>query len=200
MMTVGQRRPDDLEPRVAVDRRAVEQLLARAHAPAPDAEQHDHRTTRRRSARTRSSARPRTCRSCARSSDPCAGNQSIASPRAMPIARGDQRPSRRASPRCGPYTGPRRVSSPIAAGNITSLRGHAQRRSGALARTPRRRRAPGRARRGARGGSAGRRRRSGGVAGAASPRAAAKRTWLRYIEGAAPWRRRNALANCAGWR
>ncbi len=34
----------------------------------------------------------------------------------------------------------------------------------------------------------------------AASRAAAKRTWLRYIDGAEPWRRRNALANCAGWR
>ena len=56
------RGPDHLEPRVAVDRRAVLELLARPHAEPPHASRGRPSRRARRSARRRSRGRPTACR------------------------------------------------------------------------------------------------------------------------------------------
>ena len=84
-MIAGHRRPDDLEPRVAVDRRARRALLARAHP--------ESRTEKRTTTVTRTKIGTeqmiRTSQSvsiflaCVEAGG---GNQSMTSPSAMPMA------------------------------------------------------------------------------------------------------------------
>ena len=79
------RGPDDLQARVAVDRRAVEVLLARPHPELQDAEQDDDRDRHEDRDRDDDAGRPRGVDRPACVEAAC-GNQWIGRPAAMPIA------------------------------------------------------------------------------------------------------------------
>ena len=80
------RRPDDLQPRVAVDRRAVLELLAGPHPELDRAVERRSSPRARRRAPTRSAGRPTACRSSCPAWTPGPGTSRSSRATAMPMA------------------------------------------------------------------------------------------------------------------